>query len=191
MSLPSLSADIARRVPEMAKDSPINNALLIEDLIRKWMEANSLKRVREAAGVDTEWPVWDIIDQLILAGEHLLHDHDCDHEGHEAWSWAVKIAKTQKDAIQQALTDVNFAGAMGPENEFPRERQPLPAIGSRIRFCKTLIGQANGDHPDILYASRGELGTVTGIGCKEGYMVRTDSHKTDFGAVFREEFEII
>jgi hypothetical protein len=35
MSIQSLASDIAARVPEMAKDCTINNAILIQDLIEK------------------------------------------------------------------------------------------------------------------------------------------------------------
>ena len=33
-------------------------------------------------------------------------------------------------------------------------------IGDRIRFTKTLTEEACGDHPRLLYASKGELGEI-------------------------------
>lgn len=66
--------------------------------------------------------------------------------------------------------------------------QPLP-VGTRIRFTRTLDCGPTGDHPALLYAKRGELGSITGHGCAEGYWVRTDSWPNSFGAS-PDEFEV-
>ena len=55
-------------------------------------------------------------------------------------------------------------------------------IGTRIRFVMTLDCGPTGDHPALLYASKGELGTITGHGTKEGYWVTADSWPHAFGA---------
>lgn len=66
------------------------------------------------------------------------------------------------------------------------ERLP---IGTRIRFLRDLIEDADGDHPALLYAKRGELGTITGHGTPEGYWAKLGSWPNAFGAS-RDEFEV-
>lgn len=61
-------------------------------------------------------------------------------------------------------------------------------VGTRIRFLKTLTSPADEFSPGNLYASAGETGEVTGHGCTEGHMVKTDHWSFPFGAVFGEEF---
>lgn len=63
-------------------------------------------------------------------------------------------------------------------------------IGNRIRFLKTLDARATEDHPDIVYAKKGELGTITGYGTKEGYWVKTDNWPSAFGASDTEFEEV-
>lgn len=67
--------------------------------------------------------------------------------------------------------------------------QLILAIGTRIKFVKDLIGEADGDHPAFLYASKGEKGCIVEQGnCKEGYWVKTDRCKASFGASHLTEF---
>jgi hypothetical protein len=61
-------------------------------------------------------------------------------------------------------------------------------IGTRIRFTQTLECDANEDHPAFTYAIKGDLGEITGHGCREGYWVKWEHWPTPFGAS-REEFE--
>jgi len=69
------------------------------------------------------------------------------------------------------------------------EETPLP-VGTRIRFTKTLIQAASGDHPTLLYAEKGTEGEITGHGCREGYWVKWDRWPHPFGAS-RDEFEVV
>lgn len=62
--------------------------------------------------------------------------------------------------------------------------------GTRIRFTKELTDSACEDHPNLLYARAGELGEITGHGCREGYWVKTDNWPTPFGAA-PHEFEVM
>lgn len=62
------------------------------------------RKLREALGHSNEWPVSDVLDQLCLAVNHLLNDHDCDIDGHEQFRWAVTKATDYKVAIQKALS---------------------------------------------------------------------------------------
>jgi len=61
-------------------------------------------------------------------------------------------------------------------------------IGTRIQFTKQLDAPATEDHPNIIYAERGELGTIIGHSAREGYKVKTDHWPHWFGAS-RTEFE--
>lgn len=61
-------------------------------------------------------------------------------------------------------------------------------VGSRIRFVRTLTQPPSGDHPTLLYAYAGEMGTIVGHDCMEGYQVKTDNWHQWFGA-HRDEFE--
>lgn len=62
-------------------------------------------------------------------------------------------------------------------------------IGTRIRFNKDLIEPARGDHPTLLYAYKGEIGTITGYGSTEGYWVKSQNNQTVFGAG-PDEFDV-
>jgi hypothetical protein len=64
------------------------------------------------------------------------------------------------------------------------------AVGTRIRFTKTLTEPASGDHPALLYAKAGQTGEITGHGCREGYWVKTDDWPNPFGAA-PDEFEVL
>jgi hypothetical protein len=75
-----------------------------------------------------------------------------------------------------------------PEPQPEGAKLALLEIGARVRFLKPLTAPANEDHPAIIYADTGELGVVTGHGCKEGHWVKPD-HAPPFGAIFGEEFE--
>ena len=66
----------------------------------------------------------------------------------------------------------------------------LFCVGTRIRFLKTLEEGPSEDSPARQYAARGELGTISGHGTREGYWVKTDSWPTPFGAS-DDEFEVI
>ena len=64
-------------------------------------------------------------------------------------------------------------------------------VGTRIRFLKTLEAGPNEDHPAIIYARKGDLGTVVDdFPCAEGHCVKWDrwSHAA-FGATLGVEFE--
>ena len=68
-------------------------------------------------------------------------------------------------------------------------RDPL-GVGTRIRFRKLLDAPANEDHPEIIYAVKGEMGTITGHGTREGYWVKSDAWASaSFGASL-DDFEL-
>jgi hypothetical protein len=66
----------------------------------------------------------------------------------------------------------------------------LFCVGTRIRFLKTLEEGPGESSPGRQYAARGELGTITGHGTREGYWAKADSWPTPFGAS-DDEFEVI
>ena len=66
----------------------------------------------------------------------------------------------------------------------------LLPVGTRIRFLRELTTPATGDHPAFLFASRGQLGTITGHGTSEGYWAKTDDWPNAFGAA-PGEFEVV
>lgn len=64
--------------------------------------------------------------------------------------------------------------------------------GTPIRFLKHLTEGPCEDHPGIIYAGKGQLGTIAkDEGTREGYWVKTDDWDTPFGAKLGEEFEVI
>lgn len=66
------------------------------------------------------------------------------------------------------------------------------AIGQQIRFLKTITQGPTEDAPAFIFAKKGELGVVTGHGCKEGHWVRWDGWQTAaFGAELGVDFEAI
>jgi hypothetical protein len=67
-------------------------------------------------------------------------------------------------------------------------QEPLP-IGTRIKFIKTLESGPDEFSPGNLYAVKGDGGTVTGHGTREGYWVKWDKWpKAAFGAELGTEF---
>ena len=63
-------------------------------------------------------------------------------------------------------------------------------VGTRIRFRRDLTEGPDEDHPAIIYARGGELGTITGHGTPEGYWVTWDGWPNRFGAS-EDEFEVV
>jgi len=50
-------------------------------------------QMRDDMGMSEPWPVVEVLRKLSDAAEHLLHDHDCDHQGHEGISDAKTRAR--------------------------------------------------------------------------------------------------
>lgn len=63
-------------------------------------------------------------------------------------------------------------------------------IGTRIRFTRTLSDPASGDHPALLYATEGELGTIVPAQYGDAMWAKTDSWPHAFG-VDPDEVEIV
>lgn len=63
---------------------------------------DSLTSNLRSTGMDTPWPLHDVLARLIEATEHLLHYHSCDMHGHEEWGAAVASGKTLLQAIHAA-----------------------------------------------------------------------------------------
>jgi hypothetical protein len=61
-------------------------------------------------------------------------------------------------------------------------------VGTRIKFLQTLTAPACGDHPELLYASKGQGGEVVGHDCAEGHWVVADNWPNKFGATYGTEF---
>jgi hypothetical protein len=61
-------------------------------------------------------------------------------------------------------------------------------VGTRIVFLKTLTADACGDHPELLYAEKGQGGEVVDHGCAEGHWVVADGWPNKFGAAYGTEF---
>lgn len=64
----------------------------------------------------------------------------------------------------------------------------LLPVGTRIQFIRTMIEGPDEDGPARLYATKGEYGTITGHGTKEGYWVKRDCWPAAFGAAYGTEF---
>jgi len=65
----------------------------------------------------------------------------------------------------------------------------LLPIGTRIRFVKSLYGDATEDSPACIYAEKGGFGEVTGYNDHEGHWVKWDAWPhASFGAVLGDEF---
>lgn len=67
------------------------------------------------------------------------------------------------------------------------EKIALP-IGTRIKFLKDLTEGANGEHPALLFAKKGDGGEVIGHGCREGHWVKWDKWPEKFGAELGTDF---
>ena len=60
--------------------------------------------------------------------------------------------------------------------------------GTRIKFVKSLYGEATSDSPACVYAEKGDGGVVTGHGTPEGHWVKWDKWPHAFGATYGTEF---
>jgi hypothetical protein len=45
------------------------------------------------SGMDTPWPINEILQKLIEATDHLLNDHNCDHHGYEQYQQAANAGR--------------------------------------------------------------------------------------------------
>lgn len=122
-----------------------------------------------------------------------------------AASWALAQASSYRDVVASEDQDYakDFKEAFDTITEFLPPSQPesvgvpqqaasgeekLP-IGTRIRFLKQLTAPANEDHPDLIFANKGEIGEITSHGSPVGYYgVKRDGWPA-FGAS-RDEFEV-
>lgn len=55
----------------------------------------------ENLGMDTPWPLSDVLAKLIEATEHLLDTHGCDTHGHEAFRTAAVRGKGYLDEMRR------------------------------------------------------------------------------------------
>lgn len=98
----------------------------------------------------------------------------------------------QDENIPSTISGVTLSGAdsrpvagFGGAASGVVDRVGLP-VGTRIRFTRTLSEGPSEEHPGRLYATKGEMGWVTGHGAREGYWVKTDSWPAWFGASSQE-----
>ena len=63
---------------------------------------------REAFGLNSAWPLLDVLESCGGGMRHLLADHDCDHHGHENYSQAeVELTDKFIPALREALSQIN------------------------------------------------------------------------------------
>jgi hypothetical protein len=67
-------------------------AQVLHDLLHRTTKPERVN-VPPSEGLDTPWPLRDVLTKLIDATEHLLDDHDCDAHGHEEYRAAAKAGK--------------------------------------------------------------------------------------------------
>lgn len=60
-------------------------------------------RLLSVIGMDSPWPLHDVIGKLVEATEHMLADHDCDCHGHEEFQIAARRGRELREAIMAAL----------------------------------------------------------------------------------------
>jgi len=66
-------------------------------------EQRRRKAIDQAFMIDSPYPINEVIDHLCNAVDHLLKDHDCDHQGHEVWAHCVKVGREMSDALKKAI----------------------------------------------------------------------------------------
>lgn len=111
----SQAAEITRLQAELAtareaRDRAIREANgAIAERTRLFLDlshANSrLGIILGALGLDTPSPVFDVLDRLAAAAQHLLRDHDCDLHGWEGVDRSAKTAIEQAVALRTALSE--------------------------------------------------------------------------------------
>lgn len=82
-----------------------------------------------AAGMDTPWPLHDVLAKLIEATDHLLDVHDCDTHGHEEFRTAAIAGKEllARHQSQPARADI---GADIPPDGAPSMSSPTQPPGA-------------------------------------------------------------
>ncbi len=68
------------------------------------------------------------------------------------------------------------------------DNKKLLPVGARIRFIKSIYGDATGDYPACVYAEKGDGGVVTGHDTPEGHWVKWDKWPLAFGAEYGFDF---
>ncbi len=76
---------------------------LLEAFAGAQRQAGRAEALREALGLDTPWPVTDILTKLADAADHLLREHGCDAHGWEG-------VHAARDAARQRLAALRAAG---------------------------------------------------------------------------------
>lgn len=79
----------------------------------RWWQAERLRlearnvelerRMRIIQGLDTPWPLKDVLSNLIEATAHLLNDHSCDWLGYEKWMAALDAARDYQPDLERSL----------------------------------------------------------------------------------------
>lgn len=57
----------------------------------------------EILGMGNTYSLLHVLEQLCVATDHLLNQHDCDHHGHEGYSHCLKVGWTYIASLQDAL----------------------------------------------------------------------------------------
>lgn len=75
------------------------------------------------------------------------------------------------------------------EGRRPGPRKKKLPIGTRVRFVQDVMEEADGDHPDICLARKGDVGKVTGHNDWQGHYVAVDTAPSYvFGATYVDDF---
>jgi hypothetical protein len=87
----------------MAEAVAVAREAISPDCGTGWLSPDKVKVLREALGIGKPWPVSDILRSLAFGAQHLLQDHNCDHQGHETISYNMERAHQMAKEIEQAL----------------------------------------------------------------------------------------
>jgi len=85
----------------------------VKELERERDEAR--KRVAELRGMDTPWPLCDVIRTLRYATSHLLQYHDCDCDGWESYAGALEESDRYEKMLRNGGPPTAEGGVMTAE----------------------------------------------------------------------------
>jgi hypothetical protein len=85
-----------------------------------------------AQGLDTPWPLADVLDKLADATEHLLANHGCDEHGWEVWHGCVARARRYVTELRSGL-DPPAAGRSASPSAPPAASSASPSVEERAR----------------------------------------------------------
>lgn len=113
----TMARGIFKRIAD-ATDSHYSSrppAAFLNDILKERSELlERCRKMEEALGLRSPYPVTQILLHLSAATKHLFDTHSCDYHGHEVWAQALEAAEEMVPKIESALSSPTEANPQKP-----------------------------------------------------------------------------